>query len=201
MRFKKKDSYGMKALKMVYNVKKLLNVEHKRSIDNGTVSPSTSGDIRLMCDVAQGDGFDTRDGNSLKWEHCNMKGFVTINGSATTTTVRIMLLLDKQPNGALPTLAQILDDTGSNTPVLRPLNVNFGSRFVLLADKQISVDANNARKNFKWFRKLNFHTKYNGTGSTITDINTNSIIMVTVSDEATNVPDISYNMQSRFIDN
>lgn len=185
----------------VQYLKKVINVEYKRSLDAGTVNPSTTGDIRQMCDVAQGDSFDARDGNSVKWVHANMKGFVTKHTSATQTTVRIMLLLDKQPNGALPTLAQVLDNTYSFEPTLRPLNVNFGSRFVLLASKMLTVDTNMPRRQFKWFKKISHHTKYNGATSAITDVNTNSLVMVSVSSEATNTPTIDYNMQSRFIDN
>lgn len=167
----------------------------------GAASPTTSGTQVLLLTVAQGDNKGQRDGMSVKWQHCSMKGFITKHATPSETTVRLIMIMDTQPNGGLPSMNDILDATGAGEPTLRPMNVDNGYRFRILKQRIISVDTNTPRKQFSWFKKLNHHTKYSGGTSGISDIRSNSVFLLLVSSEATNAPTVTYNMQSRYTDN
>lgn len=180
-------------------LKSVVNVERKYSdiTFNNTVSDTEN--FQLLNGLTTGTSATTRNGQSIKIVSTFIRFYITMNASATTTQVRLFLFKDLQPNGAIPTSGQLLQD---NSNILSPLLVAYGRRFKIFMDKLFRLDTNKLNIEFKKFFKHKFHTEYNtGTAGTIADITKNSLYVMMVSDQATNTPTVQFWSRIRFIDN
>lgn len=181
-------------------LKSLVNVERKYVDTTASTTSSTTPGLVLLNGLALGTASTSRLGQSIKMSSLYPNFLWSIAGAASTTYVRVIIFKDEQANAAAPTAADLLVST---TSVLSPLVIGNGARFKVLMDvrKTLSINGTEIIR-FKRFRKLFFHTRYNtGNAGTIADIQTNSLYMLHMSDQGTNVPAFSYNIRCRFIDN
>lgn len=190
-----------KALRMAGKALALLNTEEKY-VDNNTAisNQTTTATIQTLFAPTQGDTQTTRNGNSMKVTKVHGKIDVYRNTSSTfvSTSCRVMVLIDHQPNGALPSITDIL--TTSSVRSWR--NVNFGSRYTILFDKKCELDS--VQKNYcsyEFHKDLQTHMEFGSNTGGVADINRNNFVFVALSDEATNGPQINRAMRIRFIDN
>jgi hypothetical protein len=179
----------------------MLNVEKKVKNFSFSDSVSTSGRVHILNGCAQGDGIDTRDGNSLKAKSVAITGDIRWSGASTNAMLRMVLLYDNQQVGdTAPSLADIF---GSATPSqYAQLNPETLGRFSILADKRFvmtNINQQGASRIFKITKKLNRHSRYNGANST--DIQKNGLYLISWSNEATNTPTLNYESFFRFVDN
>lgn len=180
-------------------LKSLVNVEKKvvDTVSTGTAISSTPSFV-LLNGLATGTDRTDRTGDSVKMIFEMLRIKATIHASATGTTIRIILLRDKQTNAALPTASQLFE---SSTNIMSPLSLTWGKRYMIYCDKWVKLNQDFPEKTFMCKRRLKFHTKFGGNTTAITDISTNSFLMVLWSDEATNTPTVEYYNRMRFIDN
>lgn len=106
--------------------------------------------------------------------------------------VRIILLVDHQPNGANPAVLDILQTADEQS--FR--QIKSLKRFTFLMDKYVSWSVNSRgtgadptvfavdRTAFTFWRDLNLECEYDGNGATITSISTNAIHMFAISNQA-----------------
>ncbi len=207
-RYRKKrgctPTYGNMANKVwkdVKYLKSLINTEFKTNdISQGGVNIPSTGTVNTMNGLAQGDDIDDRSGRVVRWKSVQVSGVINLAAStATQSTVRMLLVIDKQPTGVLPTVVQILDL--ANMTAFR--NLDNRKRFVILKDFRVTVNTDHPEKVFKFYKKLDMKTIYDASNAgDITDISSNSLHFVFLGDEATNVPTFpSLTFRSRFIDN
>lgn len=191
---------GSQMWKDIKWLKSVVNVERKYTDVSATTTASSTPTLVLLNGLSLGDTATTRDGVSVKANSSFLNVFFSINASATTTMVRVMLLLDTQPNATAATASEVLQSSGS---VISPINITNGKRFKIMMDKKKSMSINGTEiVRFKEFRKLGFHTRYNtANNGTIADISTNAFYLLFMSDQATNTAAISYWHRMRFIDN
>lgn len=183
----------------VMYLKSVINVEKKFADYTFSAAVSSTENFQLVNGLQQGDTASTREGQSIKIYSLYVRFYMTINASATTTQIRIFVLMDKQPNGAVPTSGDLLQ---SNTNILSPLLMGYGSRFKIFMDKVYRLDTNKLNLTIKKFFKFRFHTKYgSGNAGTVADITKNSLYIMMVSDQATNTPNIDFWARLRYIDN
>lgn len=91
--------------------------------------------------------FYGRIANRTRGVTLDIRGYVNITGSNTAeyhlTVGRILVVYDRQPNGNLPSLTDILKDYAANgtfaTNELAKLNLTNRDRFLILRDRQISL--------------------------------------------------------------
>lgn len=199
--FGKAGSDAQKALQMAGKALSLINVEH-HSYDNSVTiaTQTTTATVQNVLATAQGDGVADRQGNSIKVTKVQGRFTVYHNTSSTQpgTTTRILVLVDHQANGALPAAADIIT-TSTDPQSFR--NVNFGKRFTVLMDKTITTDTYNRIVACEFYKDVEFHVEFKGSTSGITHISTNSIVLLAVTDEATNGPQINRFLRVRWIDN
>lgn len=177
----------------------LINVERKVAESSFSGSVNTSGNLVLLNGLTLGDTKYTRDGQSIKMNSILMRWTASLNASATRTTMRVIIFVDKQANAAAPTIANVLDSVSTYSP----MNLDYGSRFRIMYDRFLTLDdVNTAFRHGKVFKKLNFHCKYDTSNNgDITDITTNSVYLLLLSNEPTNTPSFAMDCRMRFIDN
>lgn len=191
-----------KALTTALQVKKLLNVEFKfHDVSaNGTAITNT-GIIIPLTNLAQGDTDDTRDGATIKLKSIEANFIFKLNASATASVVRTMIVIDTQTNQVGPTLANVLADAGNQTNLVSPRNLDNRSRFIILKDFNLLLDASYDRKQKSWYKKMNLHLVYDSNAGSISDLTSNSLTLFFMGSEGTNYPEVSYYVRSRYIDN
>lgn len=194
-------SIARKALNMARRVKSMVNVEYKLKDVTASTTTSSAGAVVHLSPIAPGTDANERDGISVKATKLFVRGDISMNASAATSAMRIILFIDKQFNGALPTVAQIL----ATASVVSPLNITTTSadRFKILSDKVFTLSNNGTQSRIvKMYKRLSNHIRFDTSGtSPPTGCLDGQICMLHISNEATNVPSFVYYSRLRYVDN
>jgi len=172
---------------------------------------STAGSVVALNLVAQGTDFTNRVGRvtrnkSLLWR-CMAKSENTATNSEGEV-VRVMLLYDSQPNsaGAVPAVTDVL----TSADIYSGMNLSNRDRFKVLWDKRLILWSNNYTANVLtagsphpvWkekFLRFDLETVYSGTGGTIGNIGTGSLLMLNIALNGS-VAELQYYSRVRFTD-
>lgn len=204
-KYKKYMDVGHKALQIALATKKLLNVEYKfKDTDLDFVDVKASSTILAINGLSQGTSVSTREGDQVKFTSLNIKYWVSFNPAAAFSFVRIMLILDKQPNKSLPLIDDILQDVSSgNMATVTPLQNDNKRRFRNLYDKTLKLSpSSNATTQYREkYMKLDTRTLYSGNAGDISDITTNSFLFVFLSNEVLAFPSLTSYIRMRYVDN
>lgn len=185
------------AYKGVRYLKGLVNAEKKKFDSSDSYAIGTTAVSRHFTGIAQGDGDNSRDGNSILCKGLSLRGLLTIHASAGNTQVRLVIVMDKQQVAdSLPTMANVL----AGNSIQSFLNKDTVGRFQILYDKVHLLDNNTRTQQFvKIWLPIDKHIRYNGTTSG--DIQKNGLHIVQVSNEATNTPTITWTSRVYYYDN
>ncbi len=196
-------SDGAKALAMAKYLKGLVNVEFKQITVQATAGiVGTSAVHTQLTNLSRGDDDTQRDGNAVRLKSVHIKGFIKQDPNATQTTVRLVLVHDKQTNQALATFSDIYFDNSAADAVISPRNIDNMKRFVILWDHNISLSVgSNGTKFFNFYKQINIPLRYDGNAGDITDLTQSSLQFIQVSDEGSDTPDITFSVRLRFVDN
>ncbi len=171
------------------------NTEIKQVDTTATTTPGTTQSLILLNPLSQGTTRLTRIGNSVRFITlaCNFK--ITINSSATNTTVRLLLIYDKQTNGAAPV------NIYQTSSIISPFNPDQMYRYVILHQSSTSVSISGMQERVVSFTlPLYCITRYQSNNGDITDISTGSIYLGLLSDDNTNTPSVEYYIRASFVD-
>jgi len=159
----------------------------------------TTGSVTLLAVPILGSDMTNRIGRKIRLKSVYLRGTLQREsyavGDHPATNCRLILVHDKQPNGAAPAITDILTASTS----VAHLNLNNRDRFAILKDKIWSLDpfylnqtANNQYSGMgrtvapiKIFKKLDLEVIFNATnGGTIADINSGALLLVTIGSTA-----------------
>lgn len=152
-------------------------------------------------DIPQGiDGSD-RIGQSVSIKNCGYR--VNIDQAITgalPSTVRIMLIWDKQPNGAVPAVTDVLQTANFNSF----LNTSYRERFTVLRNDYISLSPEGSQTVFiERFVKINMLAQYtDGALPTPPAVanTTGALWLLFISDQPTILPLVTFTSRVRFVD-
>jgi len=160
------------------------------TLDGGTFT-NAAWKIYSLNNVPTGDGGNLRDGRQITVTNFHINGFLA-GLTASYVTYRIVVLIDKQANGAYPDPAVIFINTataagvgGGGTTVGGPVayrNLDNITRFEVLYDKKHIVAPSIAGmttppiKQFKISRKKMFNVEFSGTSGDIGTIRSNNLL-------------------------
>jgi len=89
----------------------------------------------------EGSGPDDRTGRNIRMNSLEVRGFIHLDATNAAgraqTLARIMLIYDRQPNGAAPAITDVLQDSTGATSTFVGLNLNNKDRFIVLRDRQV----------------------------------------------------------------
>lgn len=195
---------ALKAIAVATATKKLLNVELKafNITQIATDIPNGSGTIVQLTNIAQGDSAITRDGQQLKLVRQIFRAEIVMSASATNSMVTVMLVRDNSTNQAIYATSDIMGATTDILSVISPYNFNNQSRFKILKRWIFKLNsASNTSKIIQYFGSPNLVIRYDDNGNTIASLTKNSISLLFISDETTNVPTITFFNRFRYVDN
>lgn len=187
-----------RALAMAFGLKKQLNVEYKHfDVTTSSAISSTPSVVDLTA-IIEGADNDERNGRSIKLSSLYMRGLYTMSASATRSSVRTVLVLDRRPDAGTPTYADVF--TGNTMTALREID-SLQGRFKILSDVTSHMTSgNNEIITFdKYIRLPGIKTKYDGTAAA--NVSKNAIYLMQISSEPTNTISQSLVTRIRYIDN
>lgn len=152
------------------------------------VGTSNAGGSQLITTIAQGSDNTERIGRkitnkALQYDIAYANGTTDLGNTTpwpeNYAAAKFAIVWDKQPNGALATWADVYNTT---TNVVTPMcfkNYNNIDRFDILAveDITICVSGPNAERRSRYI-PLSLETRFDGTGSTVADIQSGALIIV-----------------------
>lgn len=190
-----------KIAKTVAGIVQMINPEKKYIDNNSSVSQITNTGtvVATYTTMAQGLGDQARNGNTIKGISISGKMHIVKSSTVVTTALRFMWVLDKECDGALPSLNQILD----NVDLTSGLNRDFSKRFVVLKDKVITLNDGGGQSRFmKFFFPTDFHVHFDGSTAAITDAKENQVYLIALSDQLlANAPSIQHFGRFNYYDN
>ena len=168
--------------KTVSMIASMVNSEVKY-VDNAgayTSVPNTGAVIATYTTMAQGLGDQARNGNSIKGKSISGKMYINKASTVASTGIRLMWILDKECDGSIPSLSQILD----NVDIVSSINKDYSKRYVILRDKLVALNDGGGQSRFqKFYFPTDFHVHFDGPTSAITDAKENQVFLFAVSDQ------------------
>ncbi len=191
-----------KALAIARSVKAMFNVEYKSKRTAWTADPNTTGAVLNLITMIAGDDFDERSGRKVKLFSIAHKGSITMNGSATDTMVRAVVVRDNLGTTTQPSIADMFGSASNffnNLPRLDDPQTN--ARFTTLYDKwfALGLDSAHFRMPVKSYKKIGSHVTWTGTANT--DEGKGTLYLMIASSEVTNDPIVNVVTTIKFIDN
>lgn len=190
-----------RALQGVKYIKSMINCEKKYRDTTFTGSVDWNGSILCLSLCGAGDDVNNRQGNSILCRSLYDRMDIQANANAVNTYFRIIIFQDKENTGTDPTPADVLQTVGSNLAPTSPLNVDHISRYSILCDKSMVMDAQQGiTKMFSKYINMQTHLKF--TGINATDIYKGALYMLLISNQnTTNLPAYQLSNRMGFYDN
>lgn len=220
-RFSVRD-IAVQAWKTGKYIKSLINVE--KDFFDVVVAPAavtTTASVTNLTNIAQGDDFNNRQGNSILLQSLLLRMSIAGNISATVTGsmgsfVRCIVFQDNDQRGTDPTAAELLEDTTAGVrQILSPLNHNVYKRFNVLVDEIFDVGqwiqtatqavvSNPMFQHYKVFKNFagkGMHVRYTATAGADASNFEGSMYLLLVSSDGTSSPTVGFNSRIRYTDN
>lgn len=161
-----------------------------------TFGINTTGSITPLCIPQLGSDMNNRIGRKIVMKSVYIRGYVAqeravagVTGTSLPVLARMIILIDFQPNGAIPSITDILTQADPASQ----LNLNNRDRFKILVDKNWVLDpyflSNTSTSSFasacnqikfcKKYKKLNQEMIFNGASTgAVSDVNSGLLYMV-----------------------
>ncbi len=192
-------SAGVVALKKVNKI--IRNTEKKFVDTDGTQAPTGTFIITPLTLVGQGDTSSSREGNKIVFSSIQLKYTIKQNTAADQSRCRVMIVKDRQVNESLFTANDLIQSTGLGTAIVSAKNRDGQFRFQIMYDKIHTLQiAGTSLNQGRYFKRMNVPARYESSGGAITNILSNGLFLVLVSDENTNPPNVSFYSRVNFLD-
>lgn len=180
-------------------VERINSEVHYSDISLGATAVSTTAAFNLLNGSQTGDGVTNRTGSSIRLRGTDLRFSITGNVIAVSTLTRVLVVIDKEADG----LAFAATDLLTSSSVYAAYSAFNQMRFTILYDKVFSNTTGGPFQQVVCHRcKYDVHCMYNaGNAGTVADINTNSVYLMYVSDQAVNTSTIQGYFRTWFIDN
>jgi len=193
-------NFGSQVARDLNSIRRFINTEvHYLDNVQTAVNVSSTTTFTLLNGMQLGDSSVTRTGQSIKMDGLDIRFTLAGNITAVQTFSRILVVLDKQCNGAIFTDTLLLSTATPTSPYV----VGQQNRFVVLYDNTFALSTGGPLCSVNCIKvNANQHVEYNaGNAGTIADINSNSLYLLWLSDQAVNMPIMTAYSRLWFIDN
>lgn len=197
-----KDALGiaLSALAVANATKRLINVEFKNCRKTFNAEDITNaGSVDYLNPIAEGDGADDRNGNSIRGKSFMARLRVTYTaGGNATQWIRLMLFQDLQSSGVVPAVDEVLD----TVDVSSPRNLQWTRRFRTIWDRTITLTAEKGGEVVNVYKKINSVIRFIDTDATQASSGNGSFYLLSLSEQAgANYPTLDGVIRLRYIDN
>ena len=182
------------------NKKKIPTVEWKSLTSSFPTDPFDTTAINSLSDIAAGDTLDDRSGEKVKAKSLRVKGNIEGHGSAATTIVWLMIIIDLMAAGSAPVIGDLFDsDAAFYSNRNKKGDPQVSSRFIVLWDKYFCLsNTGNQRVAFDKYIPLRHNIVYTGTAAT--NRGKGAIYLLSGSSRNTNRPVMSADAMLKYTD-
>lgn len=194
MSFSKQFRYRKRTRNSIAKIPRWVERKYYLSVTNGMINvPATNNlgnaNVYFLTPVTQGSGYNQRNGGMITLLNITIQMQIN-NGSNSPNSVRVILLRDKIPGTANPTVQNNILDSFATTAnpggdhklafVAPYMPQRYKTEYFPLADDKILLDefGNGQVHYHKIFKKLNFNQKWTGTGGTISECWSNALHLI-----------------------
>jgi len=171
------------------------NVDLEGSV--GNLSSGTWSEIELLNGIANGNSASSRIGRKIQLKSLLFRWIQS--SSAGNQPIRIVIVYDKQADGVLPGIEEILQ--GGPTPTFNsPMNLANADRFVILADEMSTATAQNGIRADKIYRKINLPQTFNASTAGIIDVTSGAIYVLSCVGNGVAGAGVGYYSRIRYTD-
>lgn len=160
--------------------------------------PATSAftGAQLLNGIVQGPGNQQRVGRRLVLKSLVYRMYASTASEASPTNgpVRVLVVYDRQANGAVPLNTDVL----AQADFAGLMNLGYTDRFLIISD-QIHQSENGPITVGECYKKMSLEQVFIGTGGTITDISTGSIL-VFLAHVGASAAVVNFNFRIRYVD-
>jgi len=185
-----------------------------KSVDTaGSESVDWDGAVHLLNGIARGDDIGERNGRQVLMKTIELNfvaGAKAPEAGIVPSTMRVMLIYDRQTNAAALTVLQVLVTNGSIYGPITSKNLENRDRFLILRDMKFSLTGSvstnfmAAKKYGKFYQSVSLPVTFNaGDAATVADITTGSLYILVISDQddaAAHLPTITWTCRVRYED-
>lgn len=188
-----------------------------------TIAFTTAGGIIALNLIAPGSSYFNRIGRKIEMKSLNVNGVITLNATTVAGVVRFLIVYDRQANGALPAVQDVIQTTdylGTNTlNVQSNINLNNRDRFTILRDMRVFIPSATVTagvvtnpgdtdpvaptyfmKMFVPLKAMVVQYKSDSATPVIGDIATGSLLFLTIGNTTTGTVQISPEFRLRYTD-
>lgn len=211
-RFKKVSKYADKAsqaLALASKVAKLVNAEVKHFDTSTSITwltpDNATGEIGSLFNIPQGTSVNTRNGDSIKATHLNVKVLMATGNGAQF--LKCLIVRGKNERGVAPALNTLYTTTGSQAIMHSTRNVDWDTTYKILYTKTMFFPSNSgdyeSRRIWNINLRLNSHIVFNKGSSSPATAETGGIYIVFFSDASNgnNEPNVQYTARLHYLDN
>lgn len=153
---------------------------------NAFLTGNATGGMTCINAIVLGNSALTRIGNKITIKSIRMRILIYCT-TPTTNSIRVCLLVDRQPNQAFPTIDQIFQDSTTNTDFNSSLNMGYKDRFRILRETVYSFTNNgNLGRYVSKMSRKRIPCMYITSDGDIGDLGSNSILLLIGSSNYTN---------------
>lgn len=176
-----------------------------------TQAPNTGTIASVVSGIAHGDAWNTRQGRKIYISRLQINGHIdSAAAGSECQPVRVLVVQDRQANGATPTLAEVLNTAAAANPIQAYRNLENTARFKILMDKKFMAnkDAGSGKCCIPFSKVIRFpkglHVTYDAsdTAGASAQIFTNNVWVISVGHHstATNNGQVTWTSRIRFTD-
>lgn len=195
-RAKRSRSTAVKALKLARRAWAATDheVKYVDFLYEGAIIQEAASAVTVYVNaIGQGDGRDQRIGERCSLKMLDLRLMFTKNALQVTVSsepIRFLVVWDRQPNGGLATVNNILENIGATTDIasmLSQYDINNSKRFQILMDRSFTLDlGDKTGKVVHWRIPLKHKTpQYNGATANINQCNSGALLLVPLGGEPT----------------
>lgn len=188
-------------VKVAKQVKQLVKNQEYKTNDVSLVGSSATNlcAFQLLNGIDVGDAYNNRDGNKYVIKSIQISPIEVLTGDSYNT-LRMVVFIDRSNQGSAPGASDLFQVAAD--PLFSFFNSTNRKRFKVLYDRVVSADTtDNVQRIYPgYYKKLNLPVECNGSGSSYTAINKNSVWVMLVSDSsAAPHPLYSFRVRMRFV--
>jgi len=182
-----------------------------RDVASGAFAGADWGGVAVLLNgIARGDDIDERTGRQVMMRSYELSVLwhqAAPGAHPEPCVARLLVVYDKQTNGAALTPAQVLTATGTLNAATSPKQLENRERFTILRDIRTPMAAAETSdyepppKALKIYQSFMLPVTFNaGDAGTVADITTGSLYAIFISDQAAVLPSFSYTCRVRYED-
>lgn len=177
-----------------------------------STATSGSGSIasaNCLTFLSQGTGTGQRIGNQAQWKRVVIRGLLTLPAAAVGDTVRVLLVVDRMPNGAVAAVTDVLQSANylSDYNLDMVSHQGMSGRFSVLYDRVYDLSCTGpivatgtgvVLRHFTIQKKMNLPIMYKGNAGTVADLMKNNVFIFAISKSG--VATWEFNANACFVD-